>query len=163
MNIFEAINKRRSVRAYQDKEISDNDLNKILEAARMAPTSFNAQNFKLIIIKDAKKKTDLASLSRSPFIAKAPLILVALSVNKENKYAPLDVAIVLNHIMLSAWDLGIGTVFIGAYHNDEIRKFLGAPETSEMIALMPLGYPADKEIPKKRRELNELVSYEKYR
>lgn len=162
MDIFETIFKRRSVRIYEQREIEREKLDRILEAARMAPTSFNSQNFKLVVVKDQKAKANLASLSKSPFIAKAPLILGALNVNIENKYAPLDIAVVLDHIMLSAWDLGIGTVFIGAYQNDEIRKVLGAPETAEAVALMALGYPADREIPKRRKSLDELVSYEKF-
>jgi len=162
MDILEIILKRRSVRAYQDKEIPDADLNKILESARMAPTSFNSQNFKIVAIRNPATIVRLAALSRSPFISKAPLILAIFNVNLENKYAPLDAAIVADHIMISAWSLEVGSVFIGAYHNDEIRKFLSAPDTAEMIALMPLGYPADKEIPKKRKSLDELISYEKF-
>ena len=153
MDIFEAINKRRSVRAYQQKEISDEDLGKILEAARLAPSGFNAQAFRIIVIRDAAVKQKLGELARQPYIAQAPVVLAAVNLDLENKYSPLDVAIMLDHVMLSACALGIGSVFVGAYHNDEIRKFLGAPEGSEMVALMPLGYPADKEIPKKRKEL----------
>ena len=162
MEVFEAINKRRSVRAYQEKAISDGDLNKILEAARMAPSGFNAQAFRIIVIKDPATKLKLGELARQPYIAKAPIILAALNLKLDDKYAPLDVAILLDHVMLSAVSLGIGSVFVGAYHNDEIRKFLDAPDDSEMVALMPLGYPADREIPKKRKELSELVSYEKF-
>ena len=162
MDIFETILKRRSVRSYQDKEIPEADLNKILEAARMAPSGFNAQTFRIVVVRDRAAKIKLGELAKQPFIAGAPIILAAINLDLENKYSPLDVAIMFDHVMLSACALGIGSVFVGAYHNDEIRKFLGAPDDSEMIALMPLGYPADKEIPKKRKSLNELISYEKF-
>jgi len=162
MDVFELINKRRSVRGYQDREIPDADLDKILEAARMAPSGFNAQSYRIIIVKNREAKIKLGELARQPYIAKAPVILAAVNLDLEDKYSPLDVAIMLDHVMLSACALGIGTVFVGVYHNDEIRKFLGAPEDSEVVALMPLGYPADKEIPKKRKSLDELVSHEKF-
>ena len=162
MDIFETILKRRSVRAYQDKEISKADLDKILEAARMAPSGFNAQGFRIILIKDQAIKVKLGELAKQSYLAKAPVVLALANTMLENKYSPLDIAIVLDHVMLASTALGIGTVFIGAYHSDEIRKFLGVPDTAEMVALMPLGYPADKEIPKKRKSLDELVSYEKF-
>lgn len=162
MDIFETILKRRSVRAYEDKKISEADLNKILETARMAPSGFNAQAFRIIVIKEEARKLKLGELARQPYLAQAPVVLALANTMLENKYSPLDVAIVLDHVMLASVALGIGSVFIGAYHNDEIRKFLGVPETAEMVALMPLGYPADKEIPKKRKSLDELISYEKF-
>ena len=162
MDFLELVKKRRSVRAYQDKPISDNDLNKILEAARMAPSGFNAQAYKLIVIKDEKSKEKLGEIAKQPYISKAPIILAAVNTKLDDKYSPLDIAIALDHVMLAAAEKGIGTVFVGAFHNEEIRDFVGAPVSTEMVALMPLGYPADKEIPKKRKELSELIGSEKF-
>jgi len=162
MDIFEAIKNRRSVRLYQDKEIPEAELTKILEAARLAPSGFNAQAYKIIIIRDPAAKAKLGELSRQPYIAKAPVVLAAVTTKLDDKYSPLDVAIMLDHIMLSACALGIGTVFVGVYHNEEIKKLLNVPDSAEMVALMPMGYPADQPIPKRRKELKELVSQEKF-
>ncbi|MCX6809901.1 MAG: nitroreductase family protein [Candidatus Berkelbacteria bacterium] len=162
MDFLELVKKRRSVRAYQNKSIPDRELSKILEAARLAPSGFNAQAYKIIVIKDEKSREKLGELAKQPYISKAPIILAAVNTKLDDKYSPLDIAIALDHIMLAAAELGIGTVFVGAYHNEEIRDFVGAPNTAEMVALMPLGYPADKEIAKKRKEISELISQEKF-
>ena len=79
MDIFETINKRRSVRMYQEKEVPDADLNKILEAARLAPSGFNVQAFRIIVIKDPATKAKLGELARQPYIAKAPVVLAAIN------------------------------------------------------------------------------------
>ena len=160
MDVFEAIEKRRSVRKYEDREIAEADLRKILEAARLAPSAHNAQDYKIIIVKEKQKKEALAQAAAQPFIAPAPVILIGLALDPTSKYHAIDVAIAFDHISLSATALGIGCCWIGAFGHREVEKVIGAPESAKVVILMPLGYAADKPIPKMRKKFEELVKFE---
>jgi nitroreductase len=159
MDIFEVIEKRRSVRKYEGRDIADDDLRKILEAARLAPSAYNAQEYKIFVVKEKQKKEVLASAVAQPFIAQAPVILAGIALNPDRKYYAIDIAIAFDHISLSATALGIGSCWIGAFGNEQIKEIIGAPENSKVVILMPLGYPADKPIPKMRKSFDELVEY----
>lgn len=169
MDIYEAIKKRRSVRAYKDEEINETVLNKILEAARLAPSANNAQRYKLIIIKDPEKKKALAKAAlNQSFIARAPVIIVGVAIDPESDddstvpFYAVDLAIAFDHITLVATAEGLGTCWIGAFKQGEVKKILNIPDKYEVIALMPLGFPNDKPRPKNRKSLKELVCYEKF-
>lgn len=163
MDIFKTIEKRRSVRMYEDKPVSDEDLNRVLEAARLAPCTGNRQGYKFVIVKDKKKIARLKEISRMPFVDQAPIVIVAVTYDFENKYHLIDIAIAVEHIALAATGLGLGTCWIGAMGaKEEFAKVIEAPKTAVPIIIMPIGYPADREIPKRRKPIEEIVSYEKY-
>lgn len=169
IDVYEAIKKRRSVRAYKDEKIDDAVLNRILETARLAPSAHNSQEYKLIIVKDAEKKKALAGAALNQvFIARAPIVIVGVALNPEldeNSKVPfyaVDLAIMFDHITLAAVKEELGTCWIGAFNQNEVKKVLNIPEKYKVVALMPLGVPNDKPTTKRRKDLKQLVCKEKF-
>lgn len=157
MDFFKLVNSRHSVRIYQDKEISDEDLKKIFEVVRLAPSAFNAQAFKFVAYRNQDIKSKLTEATGMTFIAKAPVAVVAIGLDTTNKYNETDVAIALDHLQLAAAELGIGSVWIGTLGHDKVEKIIGPlPENSKVYAVMPLGYDAAKAMPKVRKKFEDL-------
>jgi nitroreductase len=169
MQIHEAIKNRRSVRAYKSDPIPEQSLRKVLEAARLAPSAHNDQDWKFIIIKDIKKKKQLAQAARSQsFIAEAPVVIAAVALNPERvmscevpAYA-INLAIAVDHMTLQACEQGLGTCWIGAFSQEEVKKVLKIPDKYKVVALLPLGFPADSPKPKTRKSLEEIICYENF-
>jgi nitroreductase len=169
MEFRELIQRRYSVRAYKGVPVEEEKLQQILEAARLAPTAANRQAFQLIVIRTAGHEKDLKRIYAPEWFTQAPIIIAAIGLPKDNwvrrdarNYVDVDVAIVLDHLILAAADLGLGTCWIGAFDPVAAREVLGLPDGAEPIALTPLGYAADEPRPKLRRPLSELVRYEKW-
>lgn len=167
MNVFEAIKKRRSIRKYQEREVESDKLERILEAARLAPSARNRQEWRFVIVKDKAKREELVR-EASPhqlFMLQAPIILVAYVLERDYVMrcgVPahyIDVAIALTHIHLQAIEEGLGTCWIGSFYQDKVKKVLNLPEEAEVIQLMTLGYPAEDPSPRPRLSLNEIVRY----
>ena len=169
MNIYEAINKRRSVRAYQDKPIPEDILTKILESARLAPSAKNRQQFKLIVVKDSQMRKELVEAANNQqFVGEAPIVIAAVGLAPDYKMRcdipadPVDVAIAIDHVTLAAVEEGLGTCWIGSFYQDRVREVLGIPSSYKVVELLTLGYPSDSPKPKSRKSLEELVCYEKF-
>jgi len=169
MDIKEVIQKRYSCRSYKDTPVPDEKLNGILEAARLAPSAHNAQDWKFIVVRNKETKEQLAKAASQGFIAQAPIIIVAVGLNPEHllssgvpAYA-VDIAIAMEHIALQAYSEGLGTCWIGAFSQQKAKTILEIPKEYKIVAFMPLGYPADSPGQKDRKNLDELVSYEKYK
>lgn len=169
MELMEVIAKRRSVRAYKSQEISKETLSKILEAARLAPSANNRQPWKFIVVRDQETRQKLAKAARGQsFVGEAPIVIagVALDPNRIISgvvpgYA-VDLAIALEHIALAAQDEGLGTCWIGAFSQEEVKTILGVPDSYKIVALMPVGYPQDAPRLKVRKPMEEIVCYEKF-
>lgn len=168
MKVSEAIKKRRSVRSYKKDPVPEDKLNKILEAARLAPSAHNAQDWKFVVVKEEKKRKKIAETSGQRFIAEAPVIIVAVAQDPDKimscgvpQYA-VNLAIACDHITLQAVELGLGTCWIGAFPQQGIKDILGVPNGYKIVALLPLGYPADSPGIKSRKEIDEIVRYEKF-
>lgn len=169
MTIYEAIEKRRSVREYREKEIDEQSLNRIMESARLAPSAHNSQEYKFVIVTDAEKKKQLAqACSDQRFIIKAPVIIVAVSLNPDYimegevpAYA-VDLAIALEHIALSAVEEGLGSCWIGSFSQKEVKQLLGIPEKYKVVALMPLGTPYEEPGVQSRKSLTQLICKETF-
>lgn len=168
MDIEEVIQKRYSCRSYKDTPVPEEKLKSILEAAQLAPSASNRQPYKFIIVKDRGKREKLAEAAGQSFIATAAIIVAGVSLEPEKimgcqvpTYA-VDLAIAMEHIALQAAAEGLGTCWIGAFPQQETKKILEIPEEYKIVTLMPLGYPADSPGPKDRKNLDELVSYEKF-
>ena len=170
MDIYEAIEKRRSVREFrEDEPVTEDSLKKILEAGRMAPSAHNAQEYKFVVVKNGPKRKELAkAASDQRFIAKAPVIIAAVSLNPEHllssgvpAYA-LDLAIALDHMTLAAVEEGLGTCWIGAFSQEEVKQVLDIPEKYKVVALLPLGVSYDEPGVKSRKKLKELVCDEDF-
>ena len=169
MNFNELINKRYSVRAYQSDKVGDEKLQQVLNAARVAPTAANRQPIQFIVIHTAGREAELKRIYQREWFSKAPIVICACAVpsqawtRMDNKnYSEVDVSIAMDHLVLAATDLGLGTCWIAAFDPAAAREALGLPNGVEPIAFAPLGYPADQPKPKKRKPLSELVRYERW-
>jgi nitroreductase len=172
MNVFEAIQARYSVRAYQDKPVEQEKLDRILEAARLAPSAANRQEWRFVVVRDAGKRAQLMDAAGGQqFVGQAPVVIVACGKHDGRIMRcgqacyPIDVAIALEHIALQAVEEGLGTCWIGAFDEAAAKKVCGIPETDEIrvIELMPLGYPADNPREKSRLAMGEIVMYDEWR
>lgn len=169
MNTHEVIKKRRSVRAYTSEEVPEEKLQRILEAARMAPSASNRQQYKFVVVREPEKRKQLAEAAAGQsFVGEAPVVLVAVSLNPERimscqvpAYA-VDLAIAIDHITLAAVEEGLGTCWIGAFSQQEVKEILDIPVSYKVVALLPLGFPADSPGSKVRKSLEELVCYETF-
>ncbi len=168
MDTYKTIRSRRSVRTFKDDLVSKEVLNNIFQAVRMAPSAHNAQDYKFIVVRKGEKKRNLARSANQRFIAEAPVVIAAVSLNPNDvmgsgvpTYA-VDLAIALDHLSLAAVEEGLGTCWIGSFSQEEVKKILEIPEEYKVVALMPIGYPYDDPAPKSRKELNEIICEEKF-
>lgn len=170
MDVHQAIKIRRSVREYKPDPVPEEKLKKVLEAARLAPSARNNQSRKFIVVKDAEKRKELAQAANDQsFIGEAPVVIVAVALEPDYimscevpAYA-VDLAIAVDHMTLAAAEEGLGTCWIGAFNQEEVKKVLKIPEKYKVVTLFPLGFPADKPGEKRRKNLEEIVSYENFK
>lgn len=167
MEFSELVQKRYSVRAYRPVPVEEDRLHQVLEAARLAPSASNRQPFKIIVIHTAGRETELRRIYDKSWFVQAPLIIAACGIPAQNwirrdgkNYNDVDVTIAMDHLILAAASLGLGTCWIAAFDPAAAREVLRLPAGVEPIAFTPLGYPADTPRPKERKALSELVRYE---
>ena len=147
--------------------VEDDKLEQVLEAARLAPTAANRQPFQLIVIHASGREDELRRIYDKPWFVQAPIVICACAVQSQGwvrrdskNYCTVDVAIAMDHLILAAADLGLGTCWIGAFDLTLAREVLGLPEDVDPIAFTPLGYANDEPKPKTRKPLAELIRYE---
>jgi len=156
MTFLDLAKQRYSVRAYQDREVEDEKLAYVLEAARMAPTGSNRQAFQLVVVHTKDRRSDMRRLYGQDWFGDAPIIICACA---DPNYG-LNVGIVMDHLILAAADQGLGTCWIGAFNRDAAREILGIPDDMAPVIMATLGYAADAPRPKRRKALDDLVRYE---
>ncbi|MCK4311718.1 MAG: nitroreductase family protein [Candidatus Cloacimonetes bacterium] len=176
---------RRSIRSFTEKEISSDILEKILEAGRVAPSSQNKQCWRFIVVQNEEIRKKLALKSGfigkvNFFIKNAPVIIVACaepsrSVHlNEQDYYLVDTAIAFQQMMLTAWNYGIGSCWLAAFNEKNVKEILGIPVKIRVVAMSPFGYPKakgslyDKALKtlagsKKRLYLEKIVCYNKWK
>jgi nitroreductase len=169
MEFWEVIEKRYSVRGYKPDPVEDGKLERVLEAARIAPTAANRQPFELIVIQTRGREEELRSIYRKPWFSQPPLVICAVGLAQQGwvrmddkSYVDVDVAIMMDHLILAATNEGLGTCWVGDFDPDAARKILGLPDGVEPIAFTPLGYPDSEPRPTKRKPLSEWVRYERW-
>jgi len=171
MSILKVIKERRSVRRYRSDPIPDEVLLRVLDAARFSPSGKNLQPWKFIIVRNETLKRRLAEASlRQSFIAEAPVVVVACGfpdrcysrLGNYMKSWPVDVAIAVEHLMLQAQEEGLGTCWVGAFEEGEVKSILNIPDGVKVLALTPLGYPDENPVPRGRKSLEEIVSYDSF-
>jgi nitroreductase len=167
MEFSELIRRRYSVRTYQSDPVEEAKLKQVLEAARLAPTAANRQPFQLIVIPTAGREIELRRIYNREWFVRAPLIICACALPAQGwvrmdgkSYVDVDVAIAMDHLILAATNLGLGTCWIAAFDPAAAREVLGLPDGVEPIVITPLGYPADQPRPKERKEIGDLVQRE---
>ena len=150
MNFYELAKDRYSVRTFKPDPIEKEKLDKILQAGRIAPTACNYQPQRIFVAKSEDARQKLAQVCQCTF--GAPVILVVCYDRDRNWKSNLmpgyesgetDAAIVTTHMMLQAWELGIGSCWVGLFNADEVSNILGLPENLTVSALLPIGYAKD--------------------
>ncbi|MDO5309258.1 MAG: nitroreductase family protein [Planctomycetia bacterium] len=163
-DFLELAKDRYSVRAYSEKPIPQEVLDKIIEAGMVAPTATNNQPQRIYVLKSPEALQKIRALTRCAF--NAPVVLL-IALNKdeqwnnplENSYfsGQQDVSIVATHMMLAAWDLGVGSCWVNYFPNSETARAFNLPSQEEPILLLPLGYPADNSHPSPRHSASKSV------
>ncbi len=171
MDVYEAIRTRRSVRRYKPDDLPDEVLDRVLEAMLLAPSAKNAQPWRFVVVRDAAARKALVPVCRNQkFIAEAPLVIVACGIEREaypymggywNSVA-VDVAIAVDHLTLAAAAEGLGTCWIGAFDERGVKELLGIPEDVLVVALTPLGYPAESPSFRGRKSPAETLFLERW-
>ena len=171
-DLMDVIKGRRSIRRYQEKDISEAVLDRVLEAARWAPSWANTQCWHFVVVRDAdiKKKIQEAVSPRNPSskaIINAPVLLVVCGQLKRSGYYTdqyptkfgdwfmYDLGLATQNLCLAAHDLGLGTVIVGLFDHDRVGEIVKLPEAHEVLVLIPVGYPDHEPSAPKRREVSE--------
>ena len=171
MDVFEAVQKRRSIRAYDPTPIPNEKLERILEAGRLAPSAGSIQPWHFIVVTDAEKRKSLAKTRYAKFLVESPIVIVGCGNRKAspNWYA-VDVAIAMQNMVLTATSEGLGTCWIGDFKEDEVKEMLKIPKNFRVVALLAVGYPREKfdiyekvaHFIRRRKRFEKIVSLEQY-
>ena len=170
MEYSELIAARYSVRAYRPDPVEDEKLRAVLEAARLAPTADNRQPFQLVVMRTAGRAEEIGRIYARPWFVQAPLVIAVCAISSQawvresDRFNArlIDAAIVADHLILAATNLGLGTCWIAAFNVEAARSVLQLPPEAEPVVFTPLGYPADLPGPKIRKPLADLVRYERW-
>jgi len=159
--LLKVIYGRRSVRSYEKKPVPDEVLKDILEAGRLAPSAHNRQPWHFIVVRDPEIKRKLVFISWNSFIEEAPVLIVGCG-DPSSRWMTVDVAIALENMVIAAEALGLASCWIGAFDEAKVKKILKIPENLRVVAMITLGYPAEKpDIPPKK-SLEEIVHYDTF-
>jgi nitroreductase len=172
VDFYDAVRNRVSVRAYKPDPVPDDVLNRVLETGRLAPSAKNIQPWKFIVVKSPEVRAALVPSCRGQTsIGQAPVVVCACALTDQVwkgmggywSAEAVDITIALEHMILAAAAEGLGTCWIGAFIEAEVKRVLGIPENAKPIALTPLGYPAQQPKPRPRKSLSEIVCVDRYR
>lgn len=173
MDVMEAIIRRCSVRSYQERAVEKEKLESILEAARLAPSASNRQEWRFIVAQDKNTRQRLMKAARNQtFVAQAPVVVACCAKTDNHTMTcgqlcyPIDVAIAIEHMALKAAEEGLGTCWVGAFYEEQVKEILGIPKHIRVVELLSLGYPSLGQMPpsqKDRLSLEEIVMYERWR
>jgi nitroreductase len=173
LDVNEAIKQRRSIRKYTDEEVSDNDIELLLEAALWAPSAGNVQPWEFVVVKDpeTKHRLALAALNQT-FVEKAPVVIVVCAdLNKakrsyggrgEKLYSIQDTAAATQNINLTAHSLGLATCWVGAFKEKDAAKAVNAPKNVVPVAIVPVGHPAEKPMAPQKRSARDAVHHDSF-
>lgn len=170
MTVMEAIRARRSIRAYKTTPVTGEQLSAFLEAVRLAPSWKDKQCWRVMVVTDRGTIEGLAPLLRNnpgeDVYKTAPCFVLffadpALSGNRDEKpYYMTDIGIAMENAVLAAEELGLGTCWVGAFTEAPIKEYLGVPESLRLVALTPLGTPAESPSPRPRMALSDFVCHD---
>jgi nitroreductase len=169
MSILETIKKRRSIRDFKDQAVPDEAVDALIEAIRWAPSAGNMQSRKFYFVYERNTKRMLAKAALNQlFISSAPLVVVACVDRRiaarygdrgVNLYSIQDVAASVMNMMLVAHDLGLGSVWVGAFNEFEVFEHLSMPDNLRPVAIIPVGYPSKTPRPTPRVSPDEIVEF----
>lgn len=166
MEFFEVVNRRFSVRRYKSDKVEKEKIAKILQAAQAAPTAVNFQPFKISVVSTEGRKEELKKIYHREWFSDAPYVICVSIipdkawVRKDGRtYADVDAAIVMDHIILAATALGLGTCWVGNFNVQAAKEFLKLDGNMEPLFFTPVGYPAAEKTDSKRKPMEELVEF----
>jgi nitroreductase len=173
LDIFDLIKSRRSIRSFTSEDVSSEDLEKILDAARWAPSAGNIQPWEFIIVRKLETKREIAKAALNQmFIEEAPVVIVVCANETRSSwtygnrgatlYCIQDTAAAIENMLLAACALGLGACWVGAFYEDEVRRILKIPRGLRPVAIVPIGRPAERPSPPYKRTLREIVHYESF-
>ena len=170
MNVMEAIKKRCSVRNYQNRPVEREKVDKILESARLAPSASNRQEWRFVIVQDRDTRQRLMKAAKNqPFVGEAPVVIACCAKTDNHIMTcgqmcyPIDMAIAIEHMALEATEEGLGTCWVGAFYEDQVKEILGIPQDIRVVELLALGYPAKpSSTHKDRLSIEEIVMHERW-
>jgi nitroreductase len=167
MDVIDVIRKRRSVRSYTDQPVEREKIDRLLEAARLAPSASNRQEWRFVVVTDPRRRELLAeAANRQEFVGQAPVVIAACAETDGHVMTcgqacyPIDVAIAIDHITLQAVAEGLGTCWIGAFSEPQAKEILGIPDEIRVVEMLTVGYPAGEPSPLARRPLDSMVHWE---
>lgn len=175
-DLMEVIKERRSIRKYEEKDISEELVNRVLDAVRWTPSWVNTQSWEVVVVKDRTIKERLQSTlpkgnPAAKAIVTAPVVLAVCGrLGKSGYYKDkvstkfgdwymFDLGLATQNLCLMAHHLGLGTVIVGLFDHDRAKEILNVPAGYELVVLIPMGYPAKTPLVPKRKEINEFTHY----
>ncbi len=170
MDVFEAIKERRSIRSYLEKEVEEEKLKAVLEAARLAPSASNRQEWRFVVVRDKQNRHKLSQAAKGQvFVKEAPVVIACCAESDGHVMTcgqacyPIDVAIAIDHMTLAAVELGLGTCWVGAFYEQEVKQILNIPENIKVVELLALGYSKEELSGSKNRlSIEEIVYFEQW-
>lgn len=170
MALLKQIQQRYSVRAYQKRPVEKEKLEIILQAARLAPSAKNMQEWRFIVVQDADMRKKLCvAANNQAFVGEAPVVIACCSTISDHVMRcgqlayPIDVAIAIEHMVLQAVEEGLGTCWVGSFYEDQVKAVLGIPAPVRVVELLAMGYPADTPRAKSRLPLGQIVCHERWK
>lgn len=161
MDVMKAIKERRSIRNYENKAVKKTQIKKLLDAARWAPSASNNQPWEFIVIRDKQIKEEIARIKGQHFIAEAPVVIAFVTSPSTSHFHKVDGSLATQNFQLAAWEMGLGTCWIGTFDRKKVKKLLNVPEEKHLLTVMPLGYPAE-ERQSTRKPLQKCIYWNKY-
>ena len=162
MDFFELVKKRRSIRKFdQNKPVTDEQINKILEAGIWAPSAGNTQCWRFFVVRNSKIKDELAiRAGHQPFINDAPVVIVVCAdldhvgrsygARGRDTYALQDTAVAIQNMLLAVTDMGLASCWIGAFDEGRAAKILGLENSLRPVAMLPIGYSTETPLSPRR-------------
>ena len=168
LDVLEVIKERRSIRKYKQKVVEKEKLLKVLEAARLAPSAMNRQPYAIVVLSDSETIEKISSACNQKW--DAPTIIVICAFPKKawvrddgEEYWKVDAAVAMTNLSLQAFAEDLGTCWIAAFKEKEIKEILGIEKDARVVAMTPLGYPDEKKgLVTNRKTIDELVRYERW-
>jgi len=167
MEFMDVIRKRRSIRKFKPDPVPEEEIKYILEAARLAPSWVNTQCWHFIVVTDPEVKSKIGEAGFR-WTARGPAMIVACAdpaqsgYREDQPYYLVDIAIAMEHLILAAVDRGLGTCWVVGFRENQVKEILGVPENIRIVALTPLGYPAEEPSARSRKSLEQICSYNRY-
>jgi nitroreductase len=173
MELSEIIKGRRSIRAFKKQDVPEETVEKLIDAARWAPSAGNIQPWKFVTVRNpaVKRKLAQAALNQT-FIEEAPVVIVVCADEKRSSmgyglrgrtlYCIQDTAAATQNIHLTAYSLGLGTCWVGAFNENEAKEAVNAPEGIRPVAIIPVGYPNEAPSQRSRRPLSQIMHHESF-